>query len=172
MKIGAITAEQALRECEVFSTLNNAELEKIASSSLEKRYDAGTTIMQEGEGAQELLVIREGKVALQIVMPKASGQMSRRLTVDILGKNEILSWSAIVEPYIYTVSAVCLQKVNALCLSGTKLRWLLQDDPKIGYKVLQGLIKVVASRFYENIHVLASERLEGSVRKGLIKAID
>jgi CRP-like cAMP-binding protein len=76
-----------------------------------------------------------------------------------VGRNEVLGWSVIIEPYIYTFTAVCLQKVKALSLSSTKLRWLLQDDPKIGYGVLKGLIKVVASRLADTRYLLVSERL-------------
>ena len=48
VKIGTMTAQQVLRECELFSKLSDAELEKVASSVLEKQYEAGTTIFQEG----------------------------------------------------------------------------------------------------------------------------
>ncbi len=159
MEIGMLTAQKVLRECEVFSALTNAELEKIAGSVLQKEYEAGTTILQEEDSAEELLLIQEGKVALQITLPKAQAPISRRLTVDIVGRNEVLGWSVIIEPYTYTFTAVCLQKVKALSLSSTKLRWLLQDDPKIGYGVLKGLIKVVAARLADTRYLLVSERL-------------
>ncbi len=154
-----MTAKQVLRGCEVFSTLSEAELEKVASSALEKEYEAGTTIHREGDSAEELLVLEEGKVAVQMTLPKEQGQMSRRITVDVVTKNEVVGWSAIVEPYTYTFTSVCLQKVKALSISGTKLRWLLRDNPKIGHEVLKELIKVVASRLNETRRVLVSERL-------------
>lgn len=159
MTIGRMTAQQLLRECEVFSALTNAELEKIASSAVEKEYDAGSTIIQEGDSAEELLVIQEGKVAVQMTLPKAQGQMSRRVTIDIVSRNEVIGWSVMVEPHVHTVTAVCLQEVKALAISGTMLRWLLRDDPKIGYDVLRGLIKVVASRLADTRQLLISERL-------------
>ncbi len=158
VKIGTMTAQQVLRECELFSKLSDAELEKVASSVMEKQYEAGTTIFQEGDNAEELLILQEGKVAVQITLPKAQIQMSRRLTVDIVNRNDVVGWSVIVEPYVYTLTAVCLQRVKALSLSGTKLRWLLRDDPKIGYEVLKGLIKVMASRLDDTRQLLISER--------------
>ncbi len=159
MTIGKMTAQRLLRECEVFSALTNAELEKVTSSVLEKEYEAGTTIFQEGDSAEELLILQEGKVAVQMTLPKTQMQMSRRLTVDIVTRNEVLGWSAIVEPHVYTLTGVCLQKVRALSISGTKLRWLIQDNPKIGRDVMKGLVKVVASRLDETRHLLVCERL-------------
>lgn len=153
-----MTAKQVLKECQVFSTLSDTELEKVAGLALEKQYEAGTTICQEGDSAEELLVIQEGKVALQMVLPKTPEQMSRRITVDLLSRNEVIGWSAIVEPHTYTLTAVCLQEVKALSLNSNKLRWLLRDNPKIGFEVLEGLIKVIASRLHETRQVLISER--------------
>lgn len=159
MTIGKMTAQKRLRECQVFSVLTNTELEKIASLVLEKEYEAGTTIFKGGDSAEELLVLQEGKIVLQMTLPKAQTQMSRKVTIDIVVRNEAVGWSVMVEPYVYTFTAVCLQEVKALSISGIKLRWLLQDDPKIGYNVLKGLIKVVASRLDETRQLLISERL-------------
>ncbi len=158
MTIGRMTVQKLLRGCAVFSALTNAELEKIAGSGLEKEYQAGTTIYQAGESAEELLFIQEGKVAVQIALPKTAAQASRRLTVDIVTGNEVLDWSAIIEPYTHAFTAACLQKVKVLSLSGIKLRWLLRDDPRIGYGVLNGIIKVLAAKLYDTNYLLASER--------------
>ncbi len=154
-----MTAKQVLRQCQVFSTLNNAALEQVVGLASEKQYEAGTALFQEGDSAAELFILQEGKVALQMTLPEELAQMGRRITVDVVTRNEVVGWSAIVEPYIYTLTAICLQKVKALSISGTRLRWLLGDNPKIGFEVVRGLIKVVASRLGETSRVLVSERL-------------
>lgn len=59
-----------LKECQIFSALTYAELEQIGSSALEKQYEAGATIFAEGNRANELLVLQEGKVALQMTLPE------------------------------------------------------------------------------------------------------
>ena len=154
-----MTIKQVLRESLVFSTLSDAELEKVLSLVLEKQYEAGTTLFQEGDSAAELLILQEGKVTLQMTIPKGQAQGSRRITVDVVPRNEVVGWSAIVEPYVYTLTAVCLQNVKALSISGIRLRNLLQDNPKIGFEILGGFIKVVASRLHDTRRVLVSERL-------------
>ena len=154
-----MTIKQVLRESRVFSTLSDAELEKVQSLVLEKQYEAGITLFREGDSATELLILQEGKVALQMTIPKRQAHGSRRLTVDVVSRNEVVGWSVIVEPYVYTLTAVCLQNVKALSISGIRLRNLLQDNPEIGFAVLGGLIKVVASRLYDTRRVLVSERL-------------
>lgn len=154
-----MAVKQALKECVLFSALSDAQLEKVASSVLEKQYEAGTTIFQEGDSAEELLILQEGKVALQMTLLGAKEQMRRKVTVDVVARNEVVGWSAIAEPYSHTFTAVCLQKIKALSLSGPKLRMLLRDDPETGYEVLKGLIEVVASRLHDTQQLLISERL-------------
>jgi CRP/FNR family cyclic AMP-dependent transcriptional regulator len=154
-----MVAKQVLRQCQVFATLTDAELEKIVSLGVEKEFEAGDTICQERDAAEELFVIEEGKVALQITLPMAQAQMGRKVTVDIVTRDEIAGWSVVVEPYIYTFTAICLQKAKLMTINGTKLRALFQDNNHIGYEMLKGLIKVIAARLDDTRHLLLSERL-------------
>ncbi|MBI2830842.1 MAG: cyclic nucleotide-binding domain-containing protein [Chloroflexi bacterium] len=158
--MGRTTVKEVLRNCTVFAPLTDSELDKVVNSLLilEKQYDPGTTIFKGGNSAEELLVVVEGKIALQEMLPNSQGQSNRRVTVDVITPGEVVGWSAIVQPYIYNFSAVCLQKVKVLSFSATKLRWLLENNREIGYKLLNGLIKVVASRLDDTRHVLVSER--------------
>ena len=153
-----MSLKQVIRGCEVFSGLSDTELESIVHSAEEKQFEAGTTVFETGGMANELLVLQEGKIALQISLPQVQGQMSRKVTVDIVSKNEVVGWSAVVEPYVYTLTGVCLQQGKALSLSATKLRSILQDNHEIGYKVMKEITKVIASRLEATRYLLVSER--------------
>ncbi len=153
-----MTIKQALRQCNVFSSLDDTALEQIAGLAVEKQYEAGTTIFNEGDNADELIVLQEGEAVLQITIRDVLKQVNKRITVDITNPNGIVGWSALVEPYIYTLTAVCLQKTKVLSIDGVKLRGLLQDDKLVGYEILKELVKVVASRLNDTRQVLISER--------------
>lgn len=157
-----MSAKQILKECVLFEGLNDSEVEKVAAMALEKEYEAGSTMFSTGDPAEELFVLEEGRVAVQMTLPKTSGQASRRITVDVVTKNEIAGWSAIVEPYRYTFTAICLQRTNALAINGSKLRALLRGNPQIGYEVLRGLSRVIAAGLNDTRQVLISERLLAS----------
>ena len=153
-------ARLELKGCSLFSVLNDGELEKLAALGIEKLYEPGAVIFNEGDTAQDLIVIQEGRVVVQMTLPVAvASQLGRRITVDIVGEQEVLGWSAVVEPYIYTLTAVCLQKVRVLAINGSGLRDLLRNEANIGYQVLRGLTGVVASRLEDTRQVLVSERL-------------
>lgn len=152
-------AMRTLRECNAFRTLTDDERERILSLTVDKEYEAGAVIFRQGDHAEEFFVIHEGKVALQVQLPMALPQMSGSVTVDLLTTGDVLGWSAVVEPHVYTLTAVCLQRVKALAINGIRFRALLQDNYHIGYEVLNRLIRVVASRLDETRRLLISERL-------------
>ena len=154
-----MTSKKILRECELFATLSDDDLEKIVSSASEKQYEAGATIFHEGENADELFVLQEGKVALQMTLKDNYGRTHRRISVDVVSANEVFGWPAVIAPYTHTLTAVCLQNAKVLAITGNSLRWLLQDNPAAGYDVLKGIIKIVASRLEETRRLLISERL-------------
>ena len=96
-------------------------------------------------------------------LPKVEGQAARRITIDFAVKNDVVGWSSLIEPYKHTGSAVCLQKVKALSVNGNKLRWLIKDNPAVGYQVFKGLSEVVTSRLDDTRQVLLSERLLANI---------
>ena len=56
-----------LKDCQVFSALSDTELEQVGNFALENhQYEARTIIFREGDSADKLLVIQEGKVVLQM----------------------------------------------------------------------------------------------------------
>ncbi len=164
MKITTTTNRQALKRCQIFSTLDDVALDVVAASLVEKEFEAGTTIFHEGDPAVELLILQDGKVALQMGVSSVASLPSRRITVDVVGANEIIGWSAVVEPFRYTLSGVCLQNTRALSISSNKLRWLMDDNRSIGFEILTGLSRVIATRLSDARQVLISERLPITTR--------
>ncbi|MDO8491190.1 MAG: cyclic nucleotide-binding domain-containing protein [Dehalococcoidia bacterium] len=150
---------QTLRQCQVFSALNDDDLREAVHLAEQKEYGAGKAIFQVGMPAEELLVLQEGKVALQMSLSASGRGTSHRITVDIAGCNDLIGWSALVEPHVYTLTAVCIKPAKVLSINAIKLRALLNANHHTGYLVLNKLIKVVASRLDDTRQVLASERL-------------
>lgn len=139
-------AVEILKRCEVFLGLTDEELQKIAllPSARLRNAKAGTVIFREGEEARTLYVLDEGRVML--TMKLSSGRGSREEVVDVVTKGGIFGWSVLVTPYILTRSAKCIVSCKLLSIDGEELREFLNKEPRIGYEILQGLVRVVASR--------------------------
>jgi len=153
-----MVVKQILKGCAIFSSLSDAEIDQVAAVALvDKEYTAGTTIIKEGDRADRMMVLREGRVAIQMTLPEQD-QQSRKITVDVADSGDIIGWSAIVEPYVYSFTAVCLQDVKTISLNGSQLRDLFKANPNLGFLVLNQLMKVIGSRLEETRRVLITER--------------
>lgn len=158
----SMTKKAGLKGCVLFSGLNDVELERIAALAVEKEHAPGATILKEGDSAREIFVLLEGRVALQTTLVGPSSPVGRRMTVDIVAENEALGWSALVEPYLYTMTGICLQKTTALAINANSLRSFLNDQPHVGFQVMKGLTRVIASRLEDTRQVLISERMQSN----------
>ncbi|MBI4282581.1 MAG: cyclic nucleotide-binding domain-containing protein [Chloroflexi bacterium] len=152
-------AKQLLKEYDFFKELTVAEEEKVLALAARKEYPAGAIIFREGQRAEELLLLEEGKVVLQMQVRAAQSSSYRKATIDFVTPGEMLGWSAIVEPNIYTLTAVSLGRAQVLTINGPKLKALMQNDLHIGQKLLAALVKVIASRLADTRELLVSERL-------------
>ena len=154
-----MTVPQALKKCQLFSGLKESEVLQVAALTRAREYSAGAAVFQEGTTADDLLVVQEGKVALQMILTDSPSQNARRVTIDILTENEILGWSSLVEPYVYTLASIALQKTSVLSVNALSLRNLMEKNRDIGYEITKGLARVIAERLAATRHVLVSERL-------------
>ena len=154
-----MTSKQLFKDCPLFDSLFDADLERLDAISSPQEWGPGGTIFTEGNPAKDLYVLERGRVALQMQLPSTQPRLGRSITVDVATKGEVFGWSAVVQPHTYTLTAVCLETTRGLAIDGFKLRNLLKSDHRIGYEVLGALIRVVASRVDETRRLLISERL-------------
>ncbi len=59
---------QLLRKVSAFEELSDSQLQKLADLCGEETCAAGTTLFKEGDPAEQLYVLREGRIALELGM--------------------------------------------------------------------------------------------------------
>jgi CRP-like cAMP-binding protein len=104
------------------------------------------TIFKEGDEATELYILTEGRVALEMDIRPVPDRPAIPTAVDVITKGESLGWSALVEPYVYTLSARCLTNCQVLALKGEMLRNVMADDRDLGYELMKRLAKLISLR--------------------------
>lgn len=147
--------KETLAQCYLFDDLADEELEKVAELCREESYETGATIFAEGMMAKDLYVIREGKVALETSFSTRPGS-SKQGTIDVITQQgQAFGWCALQRPHTFTMSARCLQPTKVFAIDGAELYSLLTKDWFMGYKVMEGLVGVVASRLRHTKETLA-----------------
>ena len=137
---------EVLKEFRLFEGLDDGALKEVAELCHERRYDEGAICFVQGRKATELHLCRSGRVDIIVRLQVPWGI---EVTVHTVNGGEILGWSALVEPYIYTASAKCAERTTDICINASDLMNFLKRKPHIGYQVMTDLSAVVSSRLIE-----------------------
>jgi CRP/FNR family transcriptional regulator, cyclic AMP receptor protein len=135
------TLERIVAEHPFLSGLESHYAGLLTGCASNVRFEAGTYIFKEGEDANNFYLIRSGKVALEILPPQ-----NRPITVETLDEGEILGWSWLLPPYVWSFHAHALQDTRAIALDGKCLRAKCEQNHDLGYEVLKRFAQIMARR--------------------------
>ncbi len=133
---------EILRRYPYFAGVDDATLRQLAMSAEEKQQiPGGTRLFAEGEPAKRLGIIVCGEVNIQYLL--GNGEMR---TVDTLVAGDLLGFSAVIEPYLYTGFGTTTQRTDLVLLDALKLRELSRNDARLGYQLMLEVAKLLAHR--------------------------
>jgi hypothetical protein len=87
-----------------------------------------------------------------------TGKPPMPVTVDIITKGESMGWSAVVEPYVYSLGAHCIDNTDFIAFDSIKLRKLMEKDAALGFRIMQAVAKVISTRLTHTRIILIGER--------------
>ena len=152
-----------VEQSELFRGLSQEVLKKIITFCQEAEYPRGATIIEEGDKAQHVCVLEHGLVTLRIDPPVGKEKV---MVTAIRDAGEIFGWSTLIEPYVYTSTAVCLEPTKVIVVDGSELMRLLEENPKAGFVVMKNVSAVVASRLRKARTALTSALAPGLISHG------
>lgn len=129
----------------LFKGLNDAELEQVLPLCREQSYSAGFSVFAEGAAAKDLFIIAEGKVMVEMNLSAYSGIVQNAM-IETIPAGAPFGWSAVVGSRVYTMTARCLKATKVIAIDGEKLLALFNDNPSIGFNVMEGLVEVINAR--------------------------
>lgn len=88
------TLEPILAEHPFLKGMTPEQLQLLVGCASNVRFDPGKYIFREGEEANQFYIVRQGKVALEIVTPQRGS-----IIIDTLADDEVLGWSWLLPPY-------------------------------------------------------------------------
>jgi CRP-like cAMP-binding protein len=138
------TIDQLVAEMPTFAGLDPADLELIAGCGVNRVFEAGEHLAHEGDPADSFYLIRHGRVALEIAAPGKGGLM-----ISTLGEGAIVGWSWLFPPYRWSFDARALELTRTIAFDGACLRGKCEDDPRLGYQLMQRFAAVMLDRLQE-----------------------
>ncbi|MFZ0325635.1 MAG: cyclic nucleotide-binding domain-containing protein [Actinomycetes bacterium] len=135
------TIDQLLHDHPFFSGLDDAALALVAGCATNVHMAEGQYLYREGDPAETFYVIRHGRVAVEAHKPSGGS-----ITVDTVDEGEVLGWSWLVPPHRWLFDARAVVSTSAVAFDGTCLRGKCDDDPVLGYALMQRVAHVMYER--------------------------
>lgn len=162
-------APDTLRGYRLFAKQSNYMLEEIAFLANDVELESGEWLFHEQEHASHLYLITEGAISLCLNL-YLNGSSQHIEATSPLGPREVLGWSAIIKPHIYTFGARAERKSKLIAFEAEPLRELLDDNPGFGYYLLKNLAEVIGDRLTNKCVQLLSLVLDSKDTPVLSKA--
>ncbi len=119
---------------------------------------SGTTVIEQGQPADYLYLILDGKV--QVSYKPYDGSS---ITVSHVEKDGVFGWSAVVGSRTYTSSVTAIEDLDTYRIHGNELRNLCANHPEAGKEILERIAGVVSSR-WNNSHEQVKSMLVNGMR--------
>ena len=132
--------DELIRAHPFFRDLPEDDLALVAGCGENVHIGAGDLIFVEGDPADTFYVIRKGRASLEINAPP------RGIVVATLGTGDVLGWSWLFPPYRWHFDARALDETSAIALDGACIRGKCEDDPELGYRLMQRFAQVAHER--------------------------
>lgn len=136
-----------LGRCAHLSDLTRDALVKLVSIAEEQVVSRGTTLFCDMDPANRFYLLLQGEIDLCCEL--GSGEMR---VMDKVNEGELFAWSALVEPYRYTATAIAASDCDLIAFDAARLRTMCRDDVDLGCQVLKKVVQVLSSRL-ESVRV-------------------
>jgi CRP/FNR family transcriptional regulator, cyclic AMP receptor protein len=133
------TIAEVLPEHPFFAGLDERWIDLVTGCATNTHLSPGAYLFREGGPADAFYVIRRGRVAIET--PSPTGPVVTQTVHD----GDVVGWSWLVAPYRWTFDARSVEETSLIAFDGACLRGKCNDDPELGYALLQRVVRVMSA---------------------------
>ncbi len=127
---------ELLARVPVFSTLEQADLQRIAQLAVPRGFEAGQVVFREGDRSDTCYVVHAGRA--RAVHDHGDG---RTITLATFGSGDIFGELALFEDERRSATVEALEPTSALAVLGPDMRRLMAEHPQIAMRLLIALAR-------------------------------
>jgi CRP/FNR family transcriptional regulator, cyclic AMP receptor protein len=127
------TKTEMLRSVPLFQGMSDRSVETIASLAEEARFDAGATLVREGEPGETFLIIRAGSAVVD-----QGGTAIREL-----GQGDFLGEISLIDGRPRSATVTATAPIDALAIDRAGFTRLMDDFPSVRHDLLNALTQRV-----------------------------
>ena len=125
---------EVIRKLDFFEPLDNRIIKQIAQQCFDREFDAGDTIIRQGEPGLGLYFITEGKVRVEIADKGGVTPVAELTDGDCLGE------FSIVDDKARSANVICIQNTKCLLLTRDSFSKLMTKHPEIAVQMVKALV--------------------------------
>jgi CRP/FNR family cyclic AMP-dependent transcriptional regulator len=130
---------------ELFRDLPKEQLiSQIKAMSRTETYPAGTVIFREDEPADQLWLLRSGRVRLVFTEP--AGWAHGEFLITHIKPGQAFGWTTLSGQEKMMAQAVAVEDCEAFLIPISVLQQLMNDDMEFGYHVMHRMLRVMGKR--------------------------
>jgi len=132
---------RSLKEHSLVKGLLDGHVDFLSGCTKNVRIPAGRFLFREGAAADELYLVRSGKIGLE-VHDGAHGTA----VLETIGADDTLGWAALSPPYRWSLDARAMEPTLLFAINGVCLRQKLDADHSFGYAFTKRMMNEIHVR--------------------------
>jgi len=132
---------RSLKEHSLVKGLLDSHVDFLSGCTKNVRVPAGRFLFREGAAADELYLVRSGKIALE-VHDGARGTV----VLETVGGDDALGWAALNPPYRWSLDARAIEPTLLFAINSACVRQKLEADHSFGYAFTKRLMNEIYER--------------------------
>ena len=135
------TLDELIASSPVFAGMPAAYLTLVAGCAQNAGFEEGALLFREGDVADTFYLVRRGRVAFELHTPDRGG-----LVIETADSGDVVGWSWLFPPFRAHFDARAVEEVRAIAFDGACLRGKCEEDPRLGYELMQRFAQVMIDR--------------------------
>ncbi|MDQ3940422.1 MAG: Crp/Fnr family transcriptional regulator [Actinomycetota bacterium] len=116
----------------LISLLSPEESQGLKARGRRRRYPRGSTLFNEGESSDKVVLIEQGRVKLSFFTDEG-----QEIMLALRGAGELIGELSVLDGEPRSATATALEDVDALVLSAEEFKGFLETTPRVAMKLLQ-----------------------------------
>ena len=135
------TLDELIASSPVFAGMPAEYLTLVAGCAQNAGFEEGALLFREGDVADTFYLVRRGRVAFELHTPDRGG-----LVIETADSGDVVGWSWLFPPFRAHFDARAVEEVRAIAFDGACLRGKCEEDPRLGYELMQRFAQIMIDR--------------------------
>jgi CRP-like cAMP-binding protein len=163
MAILAGNPAHLLASIDLFDQLSIENLDEIASTAIQRKYEKNSYLFHQGDPAQRFYVLVKGKVKLTQLT-----EDGQQIILRYVSHGEAFAIIAVLSKIPYPVTATAVNQVSLLSWEDKEMLDLMQKHPQLAINSLS-ILATRIQEFQDRFRELATERVERRIARALLR---